>query len=59
MEADQDIWQGGVDGMNTMRTGLLMAALMGLFLAAGYLIGRQQGMIIAFLLAAGMNVFAC
>ena len=44
--------------MNTMRTGLLMAALMGLFLAAGYLIGREQGMFIAFLLAAGMNVFA-
>ena len=44
--------------MNTMRTGLLMAAMMGLFLAAGYLIGRQQGMFIAFLLAAGMNVFA-
>ena len=44
--------------MNTMRTGLLMAALMGLFLAAGYLIGRQQGMLIAFLLAGGMNVFA-
>src|SRR6476661_7748035 len=58
MEADQGIWQGGVDGMNTMRTGLLMAALMGLFLAAGYLIGRQQGMLIAFILAAGMNVFA-
>ena len=44
--------------MNTMRTGLLMAALMGLFLVAGYLIGREQGMFIAFLLAAGMNVFA-
>ena len=44
--------------MNTMRTGLLMAALMGLFLAAGYLLGRQQGMFIAFLMAAGMNVFA-
>lgn len=44
--------------MNTMRTGLLMAALMGLFLAAGYLLGRQQGMFIAFLLAAGMNIFA-
>lgn len=44
--------------MNTMRTGLLMAALMGLFLAAGYLIGRQQGMLIAFVLAAGMNLFA-
>ncbi|WP_421693024.1 zinc metalloprotease HtpX [Aestuariivirga sp.] len=44
--------------MNTMRTGLLMAALMGLFLAAGYLIGREQGMFIAFLMAAGMNLFA-
>jgi heat shock protein HtpX len=44
--------------MNTMRTGLLMAALMGLFLAAGYLIGRQQGMLIAFVLASGMNLLA-
>ncbi len=44
--------------MNTMRTGLLMAALMGLFLAAGYLLGREQGMLIAFVLAAGMNLFA-
>ena len=44
--------------MNTMRTGLLMAALMGLFLAAGYLIGREQGMLIAFVMAAGMNFFA-
>ena len=44
--------------MNTMRTGLLMAALMGLFLAAGYLLGGQQGMFIAFLMAAGMNIFA-
>lgn len=44
--------------MNTMRTGLLMAALMGLFLAAGYLLGREQGMLIAFVIAAGMNLFA-
>ena len=44
--------------MNTMRTGLLMAALMGLFLAVGYLLGREQGMLIAFVIAAGMNVFA-
>jgi heat shock protein HtpX len=44
--------------MNTLRTGLLMAALMGLFLAAGYLIGREQGMIIAFLVAAATNLFA-
>jgi heat shock protein HtpX len=44
--------------MNTMRTGLLMAGLMGLFLAVGYLLGREQGMFIAFLVAAGMNFFA-
>ena len=44
--------------MNTMRTGLLMAALMGLFLAAGYLLGREQGMLIAFVMAAGMNLLA-
>jgi heat shock protein HtpX len=44
--------------MNTLRTGLLMAALMGLFLAVGYLLGREQGMLIAFILAAGMNLFA-
>jgi len=44
--------------MNTLRTGLLMAALMGLFLAAGYLLGREQGMLIAFVIAAGMNIFA-
>jgi len=44
--------------MNTLRTGLLMAAMMGLFLAAGYLLGREQGMLIAFVIAAGMNLFA-
>jgi heat shock protein HtpX len=44
--------------VNTMRTGLLMAAMMGLFLAVGYLLGREQGMLIAFVIAAGMNVFA-
>ena len=41
-----------------MRTGFLMAALMGLFLAVGYLLGREQGMLIAFLAAAGINFFA-
>lgn len=44
--------------MNTLRTGMLMAALMGLFLAVGYLLGREQGMFIAFVIAAGMNLFA-
>ena len=58
MEVLADAWQGGYGRMNTMRTGLLMAALMGLFLAAGYLLGREQGMLIAFVMAAGMNLFA-
>ena len=44
--------------MNTMRTGLLLAALTGLFLAVGYLLGREQGMVIAFLIAVATNVFA-
>lgn len=44
--------------MNTMRTGLLLAAMTGLFLAVGYLLGREQGMVMAFVVAAGMNFFA-
>jgi len=53
-----EVTQGVVETMNTMRTGLLMAAMMGLFLAVGYLLGREQGMVIAFVIAAGMNLFA-
>ena len=41
-----------------MRAGLLLAAMTGLFMAVGYLIGAQQGMVIAFVLALGMNAFA-
>src|SRR3546814_10664976 len=41
-----------------MRTALLLAALTGLFLAAGFLIGGQQGMVIAFLIACALNLFA-
>jgi heat shock protein HtpX len=44
--------------MNTLRTGILMAGLMGLFLVIGGLIGGAQGMGIAFVIAAGMNLFA-
>jgi heat shock protein HtpX len=44
--------------MNTFRTGLLMAFMTGLFVAIGYLIGGQSGMVIAFLFAAGTNLFA-
>jgi heat shock protein HtpX len=35
-----------------------MAFMTGLFIAIGYLIGGQQGMVIAFLFAAGTNLFA-
>ena len=44
--------------MNTFRTGLLLAGLTGLFLAIGYLVGGQAGMVLAFLFAAGTNLFA-
>ena len=44
--------------MNTMRTGLLLAGMTGLFLAVGYLIGGQGGMVMAFLFALGMNGWA-
>jgi heat shock protein HtpX len=44
--------------MNIFRTGLLLAGLTGLFLAIGYLMGGQGGMVLAFLFAAGTNLFA-
>lgn len=44
--------------MNTLRTGLLLAGLAGLFVAIGYLLGGQGGMLVAFLFAAGTNLFA-
>lgn len=44
--------------MNFFRTGILMAFLTGLFLAIGYVIGGQYGVAIAFLFAAGTNLFA-
>src|SRR3954469_3096420 len=44
--------------MNLFRTGLLMALLTGVFIAAGYLIGGGPGMVIAFVFAAGSNLFA-
>ncbi|MGB8274612.1 MAG: zinc metalloprotease HtpX [Alphaproteobacteria bacterium] len=44
--------------MNYFRTALLLAALTGLFLAVGYLLGGQSGMAIAFLFALGTNLFA-
>ena len=44
--------------MSTLRAGLLLAAMTALFLGAGYLIGAEQGMVIAFFLALAMNAFA-
>jgi heat shock protein HtpX len=44
--------------MNYFRTGILLAAMTGLFLAIGYLLGGEAGMAIAFLVALGMNAFA-
>ncbi len=44
--------------MNYAKTSLLLAAMTGLFLAIGYMIGGEIGMIFAFVLALGMNVFA-
>ena len=48
----------GHETMNTMRTGILLAAMTGLFLAVGYLLAGEGGMLMALLLAGGMNVFA-
>ncbi len=44
--------------MNHVRTGLLLAALTGLFLAIGYLIVGEGGMLLAFGVAVAMNFFA-
>jgi heat shock protein HtpX len=44
--------------MNTMRISLLIAAMTALFMGIGYLLGAQQGMLIAFMVAVAMNVFA-
>jgi len=44
--------------MNYFRTALLLAVLTGFFLAIGYLLGGQSGLVIALLFALGMNLFA-
>jgi heat shock protein HtpX len=44
--------------MNSLRTGILMAAMTGLFLAVGYLLGGTGGMVIALGIAVAMNAFA-
>jgi heat shock protein HtpX len=44
--------------VNTLRTGLLMAGLTGLFVTVGFLVGGPGGMAFAFLLALGSNLVA-
>ncbi|MFP4125271.1 MAG: zinc metalloprotease HtpX [Alphaproteobacteria bacterium] len=44
--------------MNLMRTGILLAAMTALFLAVGYALAGEGGMLMALLLAGGMNAFA-
>jgi heat shock protein HtpX len=44
--------------MNLIRTAMLLAFMTALFMAVGYLIGGSGGMLIAFLVAAGMNLFS-
>ena len=44
--------------MNWTKTALLLALMTGLFVAVGSLIGGTTGMVIAFLIAVGMNAFA-
>ena len=44
--------------MNVAKTGMLLAALTALFMGVGYLVGGSGGAFVAFLLAAGMNLFS-
>lgn len=43
--------------MNTIKTGMLLAALTALFMGLGYLFGGAGGAMIALVVAAGMNLF--
>ncbi|MGQ0674540.1 MAG: zinc metalloprotease HtpX [Rhodospirillales bacterium] len=44
--------------MNYLKTGMLLAALTAFFLAVGYALGGEGGMLMALLFAGGMNLFA-
>lgn len=44
--------------MSVMRTGMLLAAMTALFMGVGFMVGGTGGMIIAFVIAAGMNLFS-
>ena len=43
---------------NLMKTAVLMAAITALFMVIGRLLGGHQGMVLALLLALGMNFFS-
>ena len=44
--------------MNMIRTAMLLAFMTALFMGVGYVVGGSGGMLIAFVIAAGMNVFS-
>ena len=44
--------------MNVVKTGMLLAALTALFMGVGYMLGGPGGAFLAFLFAAGMNLFS-
>ena len=44
--------------MNMMKTAMLLAAMTALFMGVGYLVGGSGGALIAFVVAAGMNLFS-
>lgn len=44
--------------MNTIRTAMLLALMTALFMGVGYLLGGSGGLVIAFLIAAAMNLFS-
>ncbi len=44
--------------MNLVKTGMLLAAMTALFMGVGYLVGGSGGAFIAFLVAAGVNLFS-
>lgn len=43
--------------VNVFKTGILMAGMTALFMGIGFLMGREQGMLLALVFAAGMNLF--
>lgn len=44
--------------MNYVKTSMLLAAMVALFCGIGFMIGGQSGMVLAFIVALGMNAFA-